>query len=152
MQKPLTQKQLTLISVVFVAMGIVIVLIGTGFIDAKRNAPGWVIALAGCTFIAAGLVVPRTKRLKNSANKSADIVSQLLGLVIIGCMGTICTWVGFRPGERQFSSSISVAFSGPVTANHANETFGRVVFGGMGALIDIWFIVALISMVKKRQN
>jgi len=54
MQKPLTQKQLALIGGVFVAMGIVIVLIGAGVIDAKRNAPGWVIALAGCTFIAAG--------------------------------------------------------------------------------------------------
>jgi len=152
MQKPLTKKQLALIGAVFVTTGIVIVLIGTGVIDAKRNAPGWVIALAGCAFIAAGLVVPRTKHLENAANKSGDIISQLLGLVIIGCMGAICTWVGFGPGERQFSSSISIAFSGPVTANHANETFGRVVFGGMGALIDIWFIAALISMVKKRRN
>jgi len=66
-------------------------------------------------------------------------------------MGAIFTWVGFGPGGRQFSSSISVGFSGPSTTNHANETFGRVVFGGMDALIDIWFIVALFSMVKKRR-
>jgi len=67
MQKPLTRKQLTLISVVFVATGIAIVLIGTGIIDAERNAPGWVIALAGCTFIAAGLGPAHIKSKRSAA-------------------------------------------------------------------------------------
>jgi len=43
MKKPLTQKQLVLIGGMFAVMGMVIVLIGTGAIDTKRNAPGWVI-------------------------------------------------------------------------------------------------------------
>jgi hypothetical protein len=64
-------------------------------------------------------------------------VCYLIGLICIGSLAAIGTWVAFGPGPRAFSMSIPFLGKGP-----ANEWLGRAVFGVGAVLVWLFFIVA----------
>lgn len=101
---------------------------GEGF-----NAPRWVVASAGGVFFLAGLAV--------FGRRYPFFYGFTLALLVT-LFGASVTWVSFGPGERQFSSTISIPFlslSGP-----ASELSGRICFAPGAILLDVlalylWF-------------
>jgi hypothetical protein len=124
----------------FVPAGLLVALFGLFFVGLSIwgsgegfNAPRWVVAAAGGVFFLAGLSIFGQRYRFFNGFAVASLVT-LLGAVI--------TWVSFGPGERQFSSSISIPFlsiSGP-----SSELSGRICFAPGAILIDgmavyLWF-------------
>lgn len=137
-------RQQILVGTVTAALGLLVMVLAMGWLpvpDASVHAPRWVIFTCGLMFLLAGMAVllPAT----GAAWAASETLKRLLAALIITCFAAVFCWVGFGPGERSFSASsgsaggVSVAVHGP-----ANETLGRVVFGGMGALMAVWAAVA----------
>ena len=59
-------------------------------------------------------------------------VQYFIGLGIFVSFAASFLWIGFGPGERQFSSSISLPFIH--ISGKGNDIIGRIVFGGSGFL------------------
>lgn len=104
---------------------------GEGF-----HAPRWVIAAAGGVFFLAGLSI---------FGQRYRFFNGFVVALMVTLLGAAVTWVSFGPGERQFSSTISIpflSFSGP-----ASELSGRICFAPGAILLDglaiyLWFRVS----------
>jgi hypothetical protein len=93
-------------------------------LELSPGVPRWVGAAAGFAFAVAGVIVslpPRESRLVDSA--AATLVS---------LFAAIGGWVAFAPGERHFSSSVSVG--GIAASGDAAGWAGRIAFG-IGAIL-----------------
>ncbi len=108
----MSQTQLRWMGVPFIAAGTLIILMGAGVIEATLRAPGWIVVISGLMFVVAGLIVARSGTGKSVRQDRQDIISQLLGLVVVACFGAVFTWIGFGPGERVFSSSYPFCSAG----------------------------------------
>jgi hypothetical protein len=94
--------------------------------DGGMHAPRWVIAAAGGVFLLAGLTI---------RGQGLPWFSAFAGALMVTLFGAAVTWVSFGPGEREFTSTVSLPFltvSGP-----GNETFGRLCFAPGAILLDI---------------
>jgi hypothetical protein len=136
------------------AMGALIILVAVGIIpggDAPLEAPGWVVAAAGCAFVLAGAAMIVGYAVAGGATPDGDlppgtprwvrVTRSLLGLGIIGSLAAVATWVAFGPGPRAFSVTLPFVGQGP-----GNETVGRVAFG-LGAVL-MWVILAAFVVVS----
>jgi len=136
-----------------VAMGVMLLLFASGVVPSKgANAPAWIGVCAGLPFLLAGGAL----LLRWFAGGSADdgempegapfwsrAVYQLAGLICIGTLAAIGTWVGFGPGERAFSTTI------PFLGKGANELIGRSAFGAGALLTWLFFFVAATTWWRK---
>ncbi len=125
------------IGAIAVAIGAFIIAIALRWIDIAptRGTPYWIVGLAGSVFALAGvaLLLPRRR------SRAQDVLAALL----FSAFAAIGLWVGFGPGEREFSGSMS---AGPIAVGGtAGEGIGRAVFGAMG------IVVALIAGVAWRR-
>jgi len=143
-------RQQILVGTVTAALGLLVMVLAMGWLpvpDASVHAPRWVIFTCGLMFLLAGVavVLPAT----GAPWAASETLKRLLAALIITGFAAVFCWVGFGPGERSFSASsgsaggVSVAVHGP-----ANETLGRVVFGGMGALMTVWAAVVWWGLFK----
>ena len=97
------------------------------------RAPRWVIAAAGGVFFLAGLAI--------FGRRYRHFYAFVLALLIT-LFGAAVTWVSFGPGEREFTSTISLPFlsvSGP-----GSDLTGRICFAPGAILLDgmaiyMWF-------------
>lgn len=101
---------------------------GEGF-----NAPRWVIAAAGGVFFLAGLsIVGQRYRFFNG----------FVVALMVTLFGLAVTWVSFGPGEREFTSTVSVPFLS--FSRSSSELSGRICFAPGAILLDgmalyLWF-------------
>ena len=100
--------------------------------EAGFHAPRWVVGAAGAAFLLAGLsMFVQGQRL---------LAGLLLALMMTAFAATFM-WVSFGPGERQFSSTVSIPFLSFSRAG--SEGIGRLCFApgalGMAALaVYLW--------------
>ena len=91
------------------------------------GVPYWIAGLAGAVFVLAGIAIAlpqRTMRLQD-----------LLGALLFTAFATIRLWIGFGPGQWNFSGGMSV---GTVAlGGESNEMGGRIAFGAMGVLVSL---------------
>ena len=82
----------------------------------------------------------------------------VLGAACFTSIAWVFDWIAFGPGERQFSGGFSVGGLG--ISGNPGETFGRIVFGIVAALMDLaavcmWVVclrVLLAQFGKPDQN
>ncbi|HSU94145.1 MAG TPA: hypothetical protein VLI43_10585 [Gemmatimonadaceae bacterium] len=139
--------------------GVYPVLAGLGVVHV-HPAPGaqpWVAVAAGSAFILAGLAIingyaiggasQADGSLPDSAPLFVRVTQYVLGIGILGLMFALFAWVAFGPGERQFSSSISLPFwSG---SDHSSERSGRIAFGIGAGFMGLFLVVSVVSGARR---
>jgi hypothetical protein len=118
-------------------MGIFIILMSVDIIHADPesiHAPRWVLTLAGIMFTSIGLYTFSTGLLSPNEQKLPIIqwIQYFLILGMLTAFAAIFLWIGFGPGEREFSSSGSIGFL--TVSGKGNDILGRIMFGGGGLL------------------
>jgi hypothetical protein len=116
--------------------------------------PGWVaicipllFGLSGAAIIVGSTVAGGSGpdgNLPASAPLWARLTQYLLGLAIVGSLGSVFSWIAFGSGPRAFTTSSSISAAHP-----ANPTTGRIAFGFGAGLI--WIIFAAIAITGMRQ-
>lgn len=121
-------------------LGIIVMVAGVLpiVLGAKPTAgtPYWIVYLACSVFILGGLCIV-------GLGLGYAWVSKIIGPLIFVIFAVIATWIGFAPGERHCSSSISFSFF------TKTESSGCQVFGYMGVLLWIIIIAIGLGAVKK---
>jgi hypothetical protein len=132
----------------FFSAGLAILAVACNWIPvdpATIHAPRWVVAVGGVAFLAGGFV-PMTTRLGPNAWQS-----QLVGAVVVMALAAVFNWIAFGPGERQFTSTVSIG--GSLVRQHgANETSGRIVFGIAAVLIDLFLVFVAVRWARGRRR
>ena len=147
-------RELLFAGIAAIAMGAMVILAVTGVLPGKgAQAPAWVVVCAGLVFVLAGgaLVLrwlaggeTHDGELPKGSPVWLRAVYYLIGLICIGSLAAVGTWVAFGPGVRAFSMSIPFLGQGP-----ANEWVGRALFGVGAVLIWLFFILAARSYWRK---
>lgn len=105
--------------------------------DAGFYAPRWIVAAAGGVFLLAGLMI---------FSQDKPVLSSLFRALLLTSFGAVFTWVSFGPGERQFSSTVSLPLFS--FSNSSPGFLGRICFAPGAILLDVW---ALYSWFKLGQ-
>lgn len=155
----LTPRAAVVVGILAMLCGVYPVLAGLGVVHV-RAAPGaqpWVAVATGSMFILAGLAIINgyavgggslaDGNLSDSAPLFARVTQYVLGLAIVGLMFAVFAWVAFGPGERQFSSSISIP--GLSTSGHSSERSGRIAFGIATGFMGLFFVLSAVSGAKR---
>lgn len=149
------------LGLVFIAMGVLLVLISVGVVpgaEKSLEAPRWVGACAGLMFAFCGGAIIVGYAVAGGAGPDGDLPAGtprwvrltqfLLGLGIISSLAAIATWIAFGPGPRAFSVTLPFVGRGP-----GDETVGRAVFGFGAVLMWLFLIVFLVVSVRRlRRN
>lgn len=108
------------------------------------HAPRWVLGVCGAMFAFTGLLsfwqgVVNGLGGGGSGERGEQeddfhVPSWLLGMVICTGLAVVFIWVGFGPGEREFTTS---GGAGPVSvgSSDGSGTLGRWIFGAGGLLV-----------------
>jgi hypothetical protein len=123
---------------IFFLVGAFIVLLAADVIHSDPsyfNAPRWVVGAAGAVFMLAGTLVALSGVYGPNPEQSRTymIFALILGTALMLLFSSIFIWVGFGPGEREFSTSTSVG--AVTTTSSGGDSGGRLVFGGSGLFI-----------------
>jgi hypothetical protein len=111
-----------------------------------RGTPVWVgvagggIFLLGGAALINGYVFGGGKNFEKDAPPFVRATQHVLGFAILASFAAIGGWIGFGPGERNFSSSISLPFW--EGEGRGGTSVGRAVFG-FGAIVCAAVAVAL---------
>lgn len=143
---------------VCVAVSAVPILGGLRVIDLKPapDTPRWLGVGAGGMFLLAGLTlivdgaagtIGPDGQLSTDAPRWLHVFQSLMGLGIVGTMGALMSWVAFGPGERHFSTTVSLPFGWWRPAS--SDTTGRWAFGIAAVLI--WCIIAGVIVASLRR-
>ena len=158
---PLSPRGAVAVGLAVSAMGALIVLLAVGVIpggDASLEAPRWVVAAAGLSFVLAGAAIIVGYAVAGGAAPDGDlppgtprwlrVTQSLLGLGIIVSLAAVGTWVAFGPGPRAFSVTLPFVGRGP-----GDERLGRVAFGIGAVLMWIFLVVFVVVSVQRiRRN
>lgn len=132
------------VGALFVACGIypIIAAVGTPEFSAGKNAPDWVVGLAGLLFVLGGGAVWAQGTAAEKLVGSIVGTAALLGLAAIG------NWIAFGAGERACSaSSTSWLFSREFAVG---EWSCRAAFGAGAALLDGFLVLGLAKLLQAR--
>ncbi len=115
-------------------VGLFVVAVAIWGDDSGFHAPRWVVGAAGCTFLFAGIAILVQDHPRFSA---------LVRALLLTTFGAVFTWVSFGPGERQFSSTVSIPFIS--ITRDSSEITGRICFAPGAILLDglalyTWFL------------
>jgi drug/metabolite transporter (DMT)-like permease len=80
--------------------------------DASSNAPRWIISGVGGVFLLAGPMI---------VFQQNELVTSLIGALIVTSFAVITSWVSIGPGEREFGGSIGIF--------DLSGLLGRICFG-----------------------
>ncbi len=113
-----------------IATGAIISLIGIFIMgssvfseDASFNAPRWIVTGSGGVFLLAGVMI---------VFQQNELVTSLIGAIIVTCFAVITCWISFGPGEREFGGSIGIF--------DLSGLLGRICFG----IVALFLIVLAI--------
>ena len=128
---------------VFVVLGLWIMAGTPGLTHNTPNPlPGWVVTCFGGLFASSGLLM---LSLRNPAALQSLHV-KLLAAILFSMFATVFGWIGFGPGPRSFSTTVS--FLNGATHGSSSDTGGRIAFGGFAILVAVLAIVIWWSFVK----
>ena len=138
--------------IITILAGLFIILVSADIIHADPesiHAPRWVLTLVGLIFALSGLAIVTQALFTPSELKSPALrwVQYFIGLGIFVSFAASFLWIGFGPGERQFSSSISLPFIH--ISGKGNDIIGRIVFGGSGFLGGILMVYYALNEAHK---
>jgi len=139
---------------IFFLAGAFIVLIAADIIHvdpSSIHAPRWVLGAAGLVFMLAGTMVALQGAFGPNPEESLLYLWLILfiGTAFMLIFSSVFIWVGFGPGERAFSSSVSIGFVS--SSGKGSETTGRLIFGGGGLIgLLITFFMARANWKKIR--
>jgi hypothetical protein len=116
-------------------VGLFIIAISIWGDDSGFHAPRWVVGAAGGVFLLAGLAI---------FSQDHPVLSSLLRALLLTSFGAVFTWVSFGPGEREFSTSVSIPFL--TFSRSSSEITGRICFAPGALLLDgaalyTWFLL-----------
>ncbi len=148
----MSRRMAVVLGVVFNAVGAWVVLVAAGVLPAnttaEAQAPGWVIAAVGLSFMFCGAAVIVGFAVAGGVGPNGDLapgtpfairlLHNFFGLGIIGLLAAVASWIAFGAGERRFSGSISFPVTTRFFPVHASP--GRVAFV-VGAVL-LWIIFA----------
>jgi len=157
----LSPRAAVVLGLVVSGMGGLIVLLAVGIIpgaEGSLEAPRWVVAVAGFSFVLAGAAMIVGYAVAGGAGPDGDlpagtprwvrVTQSVLGLGIISALGAVATWVAFGPGPRGFTVTLPFVGRGP-----GDETLGRAVFGIGAVLMWVFLIVfVVVSIQRIRRN
>ena len=95
--------------------------------EAGFHAPRWVVGAAGATFLFAGMAI---------LGQDHPLFSAILRALLLTCFGAVFTWVSLGPGERQFTSTVSLPFLR--YSSGSSSILGRICFAPGAILLDGW--------------
>jgi len=156
-QSRLTPRGALFFGFICLACGIPPVLGALGLIpfSPTPDTPTWIAIAAGMVFLLAGamLIVDAAAggttddgSLPAAASPLLHHLQTLIVLAIILVMGTIATWISIGPGERHFSTTISLPF---ITYQpKSSDLPGRIAFGIGAALIWIVMLIGIVSAIR----
>ncbi len=119
------------------------------------GTPVWVGIAAGAVFVLAGAALINGyafgggEDFEARATPGVYRVQQLLGFTICALFAAIAGWVAFGPGEREFTSSISLPFW--QSKGRGSPNIGRAVFGAGAIMCAGIAMVALVAAFRKRR-
>ena len=155
----LTPRGAIAFGVLFMACGTYPVLAGLGMVpmNPTPGTPAWVVVATGGMFILAGLAIivdyamagplQADGSLPESAPLFLRVTQYVLGLAIVGLMFAVFAWIAFGPGQRQFSSSISLPFWS--SSGRSSERSGRIAFGIGAGFMGLFLVLAAVSGAKR---
>ncbi len=129
------------------AMGFLIIAAAADWVPINPeslHAPRWVLAAAGAVFVIGGALV-LTSEIQESSRYRSPWVEGLRfagGGVIITLFAAVANWIAFGPGERQFTTTISLPL---ITTVLGAEGGGRLVFGCGAVLLDLLVLWVWVS-------
>jgi hypothetical protein len=143
---------------VFIASGVVPILVGLGVMRPSGDLPpAWVAVAAGLVFMCGGLAVAVDYGIAHGIGPDGDfppdtpfairLANFLLGSAIVGLLTGIFGWVAFGPGPRTFSSTLSLPFL-PLH-RQSGEMSGRIAFGAATLLLAPMFVACGVSGVRR---
>ncbi len=138
---------------IFFLVGSIIVLLAADIIHADPssfNAPRWVVGATGGVFMIAGIMAALQGGF-GPAGMQTQLFKWLqffFGMALMILFSSVFLWVGFGPGEREFSSSTSIGVGSVSVSKSGNVSTGRIVFGGGGVLMVIMTIAMGVSQLK----
>jgi len=153
----LTPRAAALLGLLCIVTAVLPILAGLHVIPVKPTAgtPGWVGVGVGLMFLFAGVMLLADAaaggtgpngELPPNAPPGFHLVQSIMGLGIVVAMAAVFSWVAFAPGERHFSTTISIPF---VAWRPSGDTMGRWAFGTVAVLI--WTVIALAIAISMRR-
>jgi hypothetical protein len=107
------------------AVGLFIIAVSIWGDEAGFHAPRWVVGAAGGVFLLAGLSI---------FAQDHPRLSSIAVALLLTSFGAVATWVSFGPGERQFSSTVSIPFLSVTRSSPG--ILGRICFAPGAILLD----------------
>lgn len=105
-----------------------------------KNAPDWVVALAGVLFMFGGAAIWA------QGTAAEKMVSNVAGIAILCGLAAIANWIAFGAGERACSGGFSLwFFSGE---REAGQWECRAAFGIGAAMLDAIILLAFAGLLK----
>jgi hypothetical protein len=117
------------------------------------DVPMWLAGCAGLCFVLMGAALIASFAIAPGRGPDGGmapgtsfalkVMNYFLGLGLVLSMTAVFTWIAFGPGERHFSSGVSVPFlsyRGP-----GGSTSGRIMFGIGAVLMWLFLITAGVS-------
>ena len=153
----LTPRAAVLLGLLCIVVAAMPILAGLHVIPVKPTAgtPGWVGVGVGLMFLFAGVTLLADAaaggtgpngELPPNAPPAFHAVQSILGLGIVVAMAAVFSWIAFGPGERHFSTTISIPF---VAWRPSGDTMGRWAFGIVAVLI--WTVITFAIVVSMRR-
>jgi hypothetical protein len=136
-------------------MGLFLLLVGLGVVPVNPRSvhgPMWTLSAGGIAFMLAGLSiavgaihgVSATGDLPKDTGWWMRLFYYMVGLVIVGALASIGTWVALGSGERNFSGTGLFLLSAD-----GRDTAGRIIFG-LGAVMT-WLIAVVLAVSGARK-
>jgi hypothetical protein len=145
----LTPRGAVLLGLLCIVIAAVPILGGLRLIPIRPTpgTPGWIGIGLGLMFLftgatllvdaAAGGIGPNGE-LPQGASPGFHVAQSILGLGIVAAMAAVFSWVAFGPGERHFSTTVSLPFG---AWRPQGDTMGRWAFGVAAVLV--WGAIAI---------
>ena len=137
---------------IFFLAGSLVVLVAADIIHSDPSsihAPRWVLAAFGGVFVLVGILVAMQASFGPGGQQTLlyQWLQLFLGLALMTLFSSVFLWVGFGPGEREFSTTTTI---GPIsTSGTGGEGTGRFIFGGAGVLMVFFTIAMAVSQLRK---
>lgn len=155
----LSRRQAIVFGGMFALFGVFPLLIAAGVVTPQgpSDTPRWVVGAIGLMFVLAGVAIvlgyaiapgiDPDGQLSPDTPFSIQVAQYLVGLAIVALMTLVFAWVGFGPGERHFSTTISLPAGSARGASSSRS--GRIAFGGVSLLMFAMLVALGVSGARR---
>jgi hypothetical protein len=133
-----------LFALVFWTAGSAIIALAVGWIPSRPGsfeAPHWLVATAGLSFLAGGFAPFAAHWGPNSW------ASRSVGAALLWPLTVIFNWIAFGPGPRHFTGGLAIAGSA-VSQGTVSDSAGRMVFGIAAVALDLMVVAVAVRWMR----